>query len=406
MRPDSAEPGRYVLGLRILGTDFRLVFTRSESMNAVARAWSRCVVDDIAEDARVVALSDAEEPLIPGRLTAISSKVVGDAISRLDGSRLVLRAFGLADPEGRVLAVAGRVGSVVFDQLLDVARTEMGYVSDEVLVIDDDGSVLPLPKPLMVSDKSAGTSATRLASPDELGLSAHNEHLRLAGIVVLESGSEHAGPELSGMSLLDALTALAPLAHPNAQVDRPIQRLSALIMNCGGATRLACPVGAQTAGALRAALGSSGAEPDLHWVPIAERPVNSMAWCLRDGRVRQVPFVDAVETGDGALVLTAGRPLRLGPLALTLWRAALEGATVNQLVHAAVVEHGEHRHASILVQDAVERMRDAGAVAFSAPVKLEALFVGAAGLQRTPEDADQPSERSRRNDYGRSRRLW
>jgi len=101
-----------------------------------------------------------------------------------------------------------------------------------------------------------------------------------------------------------------------------------------------------------------------------------MAWALWDGRVHRVPYLDAVQIENEALVLIGQTPMRLSGVGLTIWREASSGATLEQLRQAAVSAHGDHPDAGALVWEAVESMRQAGAVAFSRPHSLESVLSG------------------------------
>ena len=52
--------------------------------------------------------------------------------------------------------------------------------------------------------------------------------------------------------------------------------------------------------------------------------------------------------------------MRLSAVGLTLWRRARTGATDQELLAAAVAEHGDHPGAATVLEEAVETMVTAG----------------------------------------------
>ena len=72
-----------------------------------------------------------------------------EALKATAGRRINLHAGGVADESRRVLAVVGPSGTGKTTATLALAR-RLGYVSDETVSIDPDGTVAPHPKPLSV----------------------------------------------------------------------------------------------------------------------------------------------------------------------------------------------------------------------------------------------------------------
>lgn len=135
---------------------------------------------------------------------------------------------------------------------------------------------------------------------------------------------------------------------------------------CGGIYRLAYSEIRDAEDLLVALGGDVSGTPDAgaveRWTVIGSPMDDDTAavGTAGDGVVRRGHFLDAVKVGDEALVLVGTVPVRLGPLGLTLWRAADDGATEESLAAIAAHEHGAHPVATESVRAAVAQMRRVG----------------------------------------------
>jgi len=260
----------------------------------------------------------------------------------------------------------------------------------------DDGTVVPFPQPLTRSTSVVTPGEWTLRGPDDLGLLPCAEALRLAGIVVLEQAPEEeaepgAGAVVEPLDLMDALAVAAPLLRPDPTLERPLQRLCSVLARTHRATRIVFPPEpADVAATLRDALTGTLA-PSGEWSAVADRNENEMAWGLRDGRVRQRPWTDAVEVDDDALVLAGGLPLRLSGLGRTIWSTALDGASIEQVTEAAVAEHGAHPDAPAIVAAGVRELADSGALSWRPPLTLDRVLAGALMRPRPGAAPSQPA---------------
>jgi len=91
-------------------------------------------------------------------------------------------------------------------------RSGFDYLSDEALVVDDSGDVVPYPKPMALSRWSADTlglesgSAESLLTPTDLGASRYEDTGRLTDLVLAEYGHDELALRPSPRS--DAVAAL------------------------------------------------------------------------------------------------------------------------------------------------------------------------------------------------------
>ncbi len=395
-------PGRVetlALDLHVLRSDFRLQFERQESRERFAQVWSRCVTEPVAGGgAHVLDVDEPGHPLSESRIQTIGTRIAEGVIADLSGGVLLLRTPAVADDDGRVLAVVAGEGARPLSLVLELARTGMTYVTTDLLSVGDDGSVKACPQPVQVVEDlgvdGAGVGAggggwsvgegplrrTVVRGPNELGLREGRAEMTLSQVVVLEAAEAHGGaPRIEPLPLIDALMALAPLMVVPSDVAHPLRALCQLIERCGGVQVLIHDRGQNVTSALRAALVHVRENAPASWKALDDRSAetNEMAWRLRDGRVRPAPVSDAVELDGEAVVLVGSQAARLGPLGLTLWRAAGAAAGPEQLEAAAAAAHGEHPDASALVRQGVDAMRAAGVVGWGVPLTLERVLAGA-----------------------------
>lgn len=381
---ENDDAAVHSIGLRLLGSDVRVDLARAESRDAVAAAWSWCVSSTApeAEPPQVVDGLDQERAMTEADLRVLAVRLSHVAGGGLRGEGVLLSGFALADRTGGVTLVAGLRTPEVIDALLTLAREDFGYVSGDVIGVLDDGTVVPFPQPVTRSASAVTPGEWTLRGPDDLGLQPCADSLRLAGILVLEQAQEQEtepGPAVvvEPLDLMDALAVAAPLLRPDLTLERPLQRLCAVLAGAQRATRIVFPPEpGGVAAILREALAGTLA-PSGEWSAVADRPANEMAWGLRDSRVRQMPWTDAVTVDDDALVLSAGVPLRLSGLGRTIWSTALDGASLEQVTEAAIAEHGAHPDAAALVAAGVKELAGSGALSWRPPLTLDQVLDGA-----------------------------
>jgi hypothetical protein len=222
--------------------------------DAVERTWSRCVAGapaDGREALSVDVLVDSDELIArwaAGRgwvaatsldvlMHDLSPSITGRAVEHLAGRALMLRAAVLADPLSGAAAVL--VGPPGVGRSTAAARlgTALGYVTDEVVAVAEDGALVPFPKPLSLP--GAHGHVTAQLSPDDLGLLEAPPSLWVAAVAVLDRRPEApAVPALEPVELPGAVATLAGHTRFLDILDRPEARLRALLAGVGGATRL------------------------------------------------------------------------------------------------------------------------------------------------------------------------
>lgn len=167
-------------------------------------------------------------------LQLLTQRVTVAAIDALAGRHLMLHAACLADPgSGRaaVFVAPGGTGKTTLVRTLGPGRW---YVTDETAVIRADGSIEPYPKPLSVR-RAPGSLFKDETAPSAAGLQAPTGPVRAAALAVLRRDDAHVGgPAVTTLGTLDAVVELTHHASHLPSLDRPLQRVAALVESLGG----------------------------------------------------------------------------------------------------------------------------------------------------------------------------
>ena len=366
--------------LNLLGESVVIQGSSANAADHIARDWSRCL--DVG---RGVDKSEAPiqvtftGPTDADRYVATTS-LTFRLIDALSGRRLMFHACGLSHDEGRVLALVAASGTGKSTAARRLARETFGYVTDETVVVDDDGHVEAYPKPLAFIEEGGGKVQR---GPDELGLRPCADDLTLSRVVLLDRRTVESAAELEPLSLLDAMVELIPQTSALPSLPRPLQRLADSLTACGGAYRLTYSE-IDEAEPLLVDLMAGPAEQTEEYAPV-DPPQSADRLALKDGRWTVAPWLDAVVVGDEALLLIDGTPMRLAGIGLTIWRALMDGVDTTDLTAHIVAVHSDHPDADELVRQATMALVDAGAVVHRLPKTLAQVMRG--------ESTDDPSSR-------------
>jgi len=217
---------------------------------SLTAAWSRCLRKGDEPDSEPVHIEAIvhDDPThlrvarargaIGGETTAdlmhaLAGAVTVRAIDERAGDVIMLHAAGVSLLDGQVIAFVAPSGT----GKTTLSRTlgkHYGYVSDETVVIDFDGTVTPYPKPLSIL--TAKHHLKKQVGPDEERLLMAPSKLRLGRVVLLNRVNRLDGdpviedvPLLAGMTELAAQVSYLPrLAEPLRSVARAIERSGGL----------------------------------------------------------------------------------------------------------------------------------------------------------------------------------
>jgi hypothetical protein len=344
------------LHVRAMGVIVRIAVPDHESRDRLARQWSRALVAPDQTDDHPVATISAWEGGADNESSrdyGVTTRVTMAALRATAGHRVNLHAGGVADGQGRLLALVAPSGTGK-TTATRVLSSHLGYVSDETVSIEPDGAVHPHPKPLSVlPDKRAKYDKAQL-SPDDLGLRPTPEKPRLARLVVLHRGGD--GPHgLAPLQFSQALLQLVEQSSSLSQLPRPLHTLIGLVDDCGGVWALTYDEITDHVddliGFLATAPEPRGAPHGLVWhEPQETFPLVA----TEDGPLlARLPFAEAVEVDDELVVLTDSHAWLLAELTRTIWLRLARPCTFQELVAAAEERHGPHERSGEIVRSAV-----------------------------------------------------
>lgn len=291
-------------------------------------------------------------------ILSLSQKVTLAAIEARRGQLWMLHAAGIADDEGRVIALVAPSGTGKTTAARELATT-YGYVSDETVGIAPDGTVVPYRKPLSMIETSTWVKAQR--SPEELGLRPlPKEPLRLAAIVLLDRREDGPNePVIEPCDLGDALEELVAQTSYICELPAPLRTIAALSAAAGGIRRVVYREASMLATALAPLF-------------VDAEPISIQGPMLRSRTVPEAPgwyrasYLDAIsfDDPDRIALLQPGsnestRYRLVASIGSALWRAA-EGISLDDLEAAAESAYGAPEGGSLntLVEATIEELLD------------------------------------------------
>ncbi len=201
---------------------------------ALRTAWQRCgepvwggvpaapvtVRADLADDS-----TDSLNRLLMGTTQNVTRSLIAARLGQL----FLFHAGAVCRPGGEALAFVapGRTGKTTLARTLGA---RFGYLTDETVAVEFDGTVRPYPKPLSLRLDDGPKWET---APDALGLRATPASARLVRLVVLRRDHPVDAVEAEELDLLDAVTVLAEQTSSLGRTPRGLQRLAALLDRTG-----------------------------------------------------------------------------------------------------------------------------------------------------------------------------
>lgn len=333
-----------VLTVQALRTQmtFKLPPEHAHLAPAVAQMWDRCLVEPTAFGMcrRMNAFDevDDEQDLIRLYGNQVAAASVDQALNSALGELLLFHAAGLARPDGRVLTLVAASGT----GKTTAARTlgqHFGYVSDEVVAAELDGTIRPFPKPLQIL---VGTQLPKHAfGPEELGLKPAGDNLRLGPVVLLNRQAGET-PRLERCPYPEALAKIVPQTSSLHRLPQPLQHLCRHFDSCGGVWQLTYGEIADAVDLLREAPFAPLTDaPAWQTVPLTE-PVEAAPIAPTTGVAtwQRAKVLDAIRYGDTTSVLLGQNFMVLQGPGQLLWHLTEQPRTLPELVDALVQTYG------------------------------------------------------------------
>lgn len=257
MDSGGAESGAASDRLRISGigasVDLRPVGAHApQLLGHLRRLWARCLSHAGSESAATLTVNLAEGhadlPRTPNALEIVGSDlslllerttqaITSALIAARAGKLLMFHAGGVSHPvtgKSLVFVAESRTGKTTLAKLL---ATQLGYLSDETIGIDEELRIHPYPKPLSV--RSDDGHAREEISPDALHLLPAHEQPTLSRLVILDRNPSHLGPpQVEEIDLFDAIITLAPQTSSLSALPQGLQRIADLVAHTGSVLRL------------------------------------------------------------------------------------------------------------------------------------------------------------------------
>jgi len=231
--PEASSPISLPLVALGVSIDLHVAGAYADAISKeLAVAWQACRRDPSSNAHRVVAV-DADQPS-PKAVSRTSNAVTVAAIDAQAGKLWMLHAAGVADSDGRVMALVGPSGTGKTTAALTLGRS-FDYVTDETVAIAPDGTVVPYPKPLSIVDSSS--TDKRQVAPEAAGLQVVAGPVRLGKIAFLTRSPESI-PCVEPVATGTALVRLAAQSSYLRHLPWPLEMMAEHLRTTGGAVEL------------------------------------------------------------------------------------------------------------------------------------------------------------------------
>lgn len=275
---------------------------------------------------------------LPGSVAELSTHTTLAAIEAQRGRLLMLHAAGIAHPSGQVLAFIGPSGRGKTTLARNLGA-KYGYVTDETVGIEADGTVHPYRKPLSVIQP--GEAYKKQLAPSVLGLGElPAASLALAGLVLVSRRDGYSGaPRIEMLGLCEALVEIVPEISYLADMDKPLQTIASHVDRCGAIRRVTYSEAFEVLPLVPELMAW---EPPEAWeavLPTGE--TTGVVSPLAPESYLPAPVLDAVEAGGLTAVLDANRTVHVldgvGPL---VWKSLCEGRDFASLAREVERQFG------------------------------------------------------------------
>ncbi len=199
-----------------------------ELLPLIRNAWEWCL--DIlpnAVDAGVVPIAEPGGSSVAETLQRLTQRITQTLIGARAGQLFLFHASAVCHPRTGATLMAVAPGGTGKTTLARHFGRSYGYLSDETVAIEDDGRIVPYPKPLSIRGESGPKLET---SPADLGLIRPAVPATLAGVVLLTRDPGFPPPvDVLELPTLDAMAEMAPESSSLSAIPNPLRRLADLL---------------------------------------------------------------------------------------------------------------------------------------------------------------------------------
>ncbi|MFB2599466.1 hypothetical protein ACEXQE_16865 [Herbiconiux sp. P17] len=294
--------------------------------------------------------------------STLSSRITLAAIEERKHDLVMLHGCAVARDDGAVYAFVGPSGrgkSTLARSLASIAH----YVTDETVGIDEDGRVLPHPKPLSIIDPEAPDGLKTQVSPAALGLrDSEQRDLRIARIFLLDRRPDAVGVEIVPIGLGDSLEHLVPQLSYLPSLPRPLHRIAELYERVGGFALLSYSEAEDVTDAFAAGMLDAPGTAESFGPPPMVESSSEFDESLGAEGYRHLPAIDAIVAGDRLCLLHGSSVIVLDGIGPTVWSLTETPVSLADLTRRVVEQHGEPEagDAAVLVAHTVDELVEAG----------------------------------------------
>lgn len=297
----------------------------------------------------------------------IHRRVTNDAIAHQRGKLLMLHAAGLGC-DGKAIALAAPSGTGKTTAARKLGR-HFAYLTDETFAAKPSGEIVPHPKPLSIcSDR--GTHIKDGISPVDAELLLPTGTYQMHAAVILHRDDSHSGPpRLEAVDPVEATIDLIGQTSSLLALDQPLETLISLTSRTDGPYRLYYRDIGDAIGVLQELFAKPTTPPTIPYQGFGPGP---LSWQL-EMELKQVtprdqdhplvvrqPWIDAARLGDVTIVFAGPMATCLQTLGASLWHAADQPRSIDELTAQAIADCGDHPDARAIVTRAVDQLIDAG----------------------------------------------
>ena len=317
-------------------------------------AWRHLLSSDDRDSDRELTIHvPDDEPGSIATAQARASALITLALIELNrGDGLLFHAAASTDADGAAVLLVGRSGAGKTTAVAHLARMT-SYLTDETVLVDGEGRVVPYPKPLSVVGDQP--EKTQLA-PAELGLEIPTaDRLPLARVLVVDRSDERERPStVTRLRSAEGILAVIPQLSGLCSHPAPLVALARLSRAIGGFERL---------------VYSEARDMDAATGPPSSPPLSDseLAFRLAPRRLEpdtgarglvQSPVDDAIEFSDTLLIAQGGRVTALSGIAMSAWMQSVRPTPDDVLLDRLRAVHGrtpdDARHFRRIVDELVD----------------------------------------------------
>lgn len=413
------------LDVRVFGLVAQLT-VQPDRAEEIAQQWSWCALDSASQrtiapiaGSGVEIQNDPDSPAAQAPIVVerpdestvgdspnladyrLTTTLTSTAIAARRAQYVMLHAGGIANADGRVAALIAASGTGKTTATRHLCTHEgYAYVTDETVIFNDHGEVLPYPKPLSVIPPDTHDGSKRQYSPTQLGFAPPPEGTLQVGPFILldrvrdDAVANDAGdagdvndtpapdaaddaPALHGVDLLEGLAVLLPQSSSLPSIPGSLGLLARIVTECGGILELRYREIHETAELIERAFNAAPSTqewkhypgnwdellPDQSPYDTIQVSQEMLAIDLEGEAVlTHGPFVDAlsVDNDERILLLHGNNPTMLDGIGALTWMLAGDGVTLDELERACVERFGAHPQARQMVASTADQMRQHG----------------------------------------------